>query len=127
MNQKSEKFLFLIVALGLLGLTLFFTYQTNSGLFGTIFCVVLLMAAAFYLFQFGSLSEFTLEALSAKASFIRRKAREAEQDADLIKSLKEQSEKATTEFRDDLKDLDKRVKEATETADDAKILGIMGQ
>ncbi len=119
----KEKTIFLIGFAILLGVALFMAYYTNSILAGSIFFVIVVVGAAFYLFQFGSLSEFKLEALSAKASFVRQKVGEVEKDAEQIRLLKVQSEQAAAEIEwlhNVMEHLGHRIQEAEKTAESAK-------
>lgn len=112
-----------------MGVTLFISYQKDTTLAGVMFIATLLIGSAFYLFQFGSLSEFTLEALSAKASFIRQKAGEVERDFEQIKSHKVQSEEAAAEIeklRNDMKDLNERFLVAEESANQVRTIALLG-
>jgi hypothetical protein len=89
-----EKVGFLIIYLTLISVLLILacvTQKTQKAIpmFGTIFVVIVLIGAAFYLFQFGSLSSFTIKAMSAEASFVKGKVKEVKEDAETINALRQ--------------------------------------
>lgn len=89
-----EKVVFLIIYLTLISVLLVLAYVTQKAqkvmlMFGTIFVIIVLTGAAFYLFQFGSLSSFTIKALSAEASFVKEKVKEVKEDAETINALRQ--------------------------------------
>jgi hypothetical protein len=87
-----EKLLFLAAAIIVLASLICMSYKSSKKRFPTMFIVSLLVFGAFYLFQYGSLSSFTLKALSAEASFIREKKEEVAQDAESVAKMKIQIE-----------------------------------
>lgn len=89
-----EKVGFLIIYLTLISVLLVLAYVTQKAqkampMFGTIFVVIVLIGAAFYLFQFGPLSSFTIKAMSAEASFVKGKVKEVKEDAETINALRQ--------------------------------------
>lgn len=93
-----EKAIFLIIALAILGVELTLIYHKSNLVFGTIFAISILGFLAFYLFQYGSLSEFSLEAFSAKAKFLKEKVIEVKADVKAMNELKEESKKVIKEI-----------------------------
>ena len=93
-----EKVIFLIIALIILSAELILTHFKPNVVFGTIFVATILGFLAFYLFQYGTLSEFSLEAFSAKAKFLKEKVQEAKADVKAMNELKEESEKVIKEI-----------------------------
>jgi hypothetical protein len=89
-----EKVLFLVIYLILISVLLVLAYVTQKTqkamlMFGTIFLATVLIGAAFYLFQFGSLSSFTIKAMLAEASFVKEKVKEVKEDAETINALRQ--------------------------------------
>ena len=103
--MKSEKIVFLIVAVVFLAATLGFALAKDSTVGATLFVVELLIVLAFFLFRHGNLGVFRIEALSAKAEFIRATASEAET---LLSDIRE--------VRDRVLVLDKEVAKTAELA-----------
>jgi hypothetical protein len=87
--MKTEKTIFVAIAVGFLAVTLGLSFAKDSKLFGVLFFVELLVAIAFYLLRYGGLVEFRIEALSAKAEFIREKASEAESLVNEIQQVRD--------------------------------------
>jgi len=88
-----ERAAFLLITVPFMGVTLWLTHKGNPAVFGTLFFVEIVVAAAIYLFRFGRLREFSLEAFSAKAKFVNDTAEKVKSDAADIASLKAASEK----------------------------------
>jgi len=89
---------FVVIAVVLLAVLLLMTYQTQSLLFATLFAVALIVAAGFYLFQFGELASFSLKALSTEASFIKEKAEQVKEDAEAIRRLRDENKRITDDI-----------------------------
>jgi methyl-accepting chemotaxis protein len=85
-----REIIFVIIATVILGVLLWLSYISKQKRFPTMFAVALLSLLAYYLFQYGNLSSFSLKALSAEASFIREKKQEAAQDAEAINAIRGQ-------------------------------------
>jgi len=102
-----EKAIFLIIALAVLGVEITLIYNKPSIVLGAIFFVSLVGFVAFYLFQYGGLQIFSVEALSAKAKFIKEKAQEAKEDSEAIKELKRKNQEFTESIEKILNDLEK--------------------
>jgi len=83
-----EKIIFLILVTVLIGVLIRLTYKTNRKSFPTMYIVTLLVAVAFYLFQYGALGSFHLKVFSATANFVKEKKEEVERDADAIAALR---------------------------------------
>lgn len=86
-----EKIIFTAMAVFLLVWLLKNTKEKDSKTFATLFSISFLIVMGFYLLNFGTLSQFSIEGLSAKAQFIRDTADDAgklkdkiEQDAERI-------------------------------------------
>lgn len=71
-----DKVIFAILYVAFLVGLLLMSYKKRSKTFPVLFLGVLFVGAAFYLFQYGALSRFTLKALSAEASFVKEKVQE---------------------------------------------------
>ncbi len=82
-------------------------YHKPNVVFGTIFIVSILGFLAFYLFQYGGLQSFSLEALSTKAKFIKQKAQEIKEDSKVIKELRKKNQEFTESIERILNDLEK--------------------
>lgn len=93
-----EKVIFLIIFCLLVGISLILLCITKRIVFTTIFVSVLLIGAAFYLFQFGALSSFTIKAFSAEASFVKDKVKEVKDDAETINTLRQSIELQANEL-----------------------------
>ncbi len=98
-----DKFLFFMFACALTGIIVWMMHKEKTT--GITLGAVLLILSAFYLFQFGKLSSFSLEALSAKAQFIRNTADEVRADS---KEIREAAERILA--------LEQRLKEIAEVA-----------
>jgi len=110
-----ERKIFLGIFLCMEAVLLFLIYRTQSALLGTLFFAVLVVAAGFYLLQFGTLSSFTVEALTAKASFIKEKVEQAQEDSEAIRRLRGQTEKMADDISTILDDL-RRTEREIETS-----------
>jgi hypothetical protein len=95
-------------------------------MFAWLFVVVLLVSAAFYLFQFGTLQEFSLSAFSANANFIRQKATEAKDYSEQIKQQKDQIDKAAQDILSLRAELSTEITKATQTGQTALALTLIG-
>lgn len=110
----------MVVALSLLTFTLYAAYTKDSAMFATLFVCVLLVSAAFYLFQFGTLQKFSISALSANAEFVREKATEAKETIELIKVQKLTAEQTAKEILEMKAALGMRIQEVEEIANHAQ-------
>lgn len=119
-----DKGVFLIIYLSLLVGILILVYTTRANIFGVIFFVVLLTGSAFYLFQYGALSRFTLKAFSTEASFVKEKVKEVKQDAEIIDKLRDSIEKQASEIEGLVKGVKRSEKDITEVRD--SVFGIEG-
>ena len=110
----------------LISLTLIMSYVQPNATTASIYVATLLVAAAIYLFQFGSLHEFSIQALSASAKFIRDKTKEVERDATSVRELKRQIEMAAQEIsslREQLRSVEEVAGAAREAAERANAFG----
>lgn len=98
------------------------TYQTLSVLLGVLFVAELFVAAGFYLLQFGPLSSFTVEAASARASFIKEKAEQAKEDSETIRQLRDQTQRTAEDISTVLENLRRAEKEIETLKDHLKKL-----
>lgn len=107
-----EKVIFLIISVSLTIFLLYLLHLHRNGVFATLLISVLLLFSAFYLFQFGNLSEFKIKGLNAEATFIKEKKQEVLKDVEEINSLKAQMESTKLE-------VDELARQIEETAEKA--------
>ncbi len=117
-SNNKEKTILTVIALIILIVTFVLMTIDRKIMFVTMFCFELLFFCAIYLFQFGSLKEFNIEALSAKAKFITSTASEASETMAEINKLKTNSEKRSKEIIDIKKELQEKYKKFIETMED---------
>lgn len=102
-----REIVFVVIATVILGILLWLSYISEHKRFPTMFAVALLSLLAFYLFQYGNLSSFSLKALSAEASFIREKKQEVAQDAEAIEEIRGRIEKMLAESQTGQQEIEK--------------------
>jgi hypothetical protein len=83
-----QEIIFLIVSISILGVLIWLSYKSHLKRFPTMFAVTLLCVVAYYLFQYGNLSSFSLKALSAEANFVREKKQEVAKDAKAVEAIR---------------------------------------
>jgi len=96
----------------------------KSNLFGGLFVAVLIIAVAFYLFQYGQLSEFSFKAFTTEARLIKQKVQEAQQDVDELEKLKTEAETTAEEVQRIATDI--RATEETIEAVKTRLFGLEG-
>jgi hypothetical protein len=127
----AEKIIFLTISLLLIGILLWMTYRKEKTIFGVLFIFSLGISVAFYLFQYGELSSFSLSSKLADLEFIREKKKEIHQDAEEITKIKkqlqdilndsQQSQKTITEAQKRIISLEKELQQTTEMAKPASL------
>jgi len=104
-GEFMDKIVFLIIYVSFLVGILILVYRTRAIILGILFIVVLLTGPAFYLFQYGALSSFTLKAFFTEASFVKEKAKEVKQDAETIDNIKKSVKKQANDIKQSEQDI----------------------
>lgn len=101
-------------------ITLVVAIFKDSGVFGTLFCVVLLSSMAFYLFQFGNLKEFTLKFFSGEAKFVADSVIKIKEKIQEIEEVTQQSKIIYDDVTDLRAQLSKQVEEINASNDSVR-------
>jgi len=102
-----REIVFLILAAGILATLIWLSYKSPKARFPTMAVVFFFGLLAFYLFQYGNLSSFSIKGLSAEASFIAEKRQEVQQDAAAIGTIKTQVEGLLADSRASHEEIEK--------------------
>jgi peptidoglycan hydrolase CwlO-like protein len=121
-----HKNIFTITSFLLLGASFFGAYTKESTLLSSLFVVILLVSVAGYLFVFGLLSEFSLEAFSAKANFVREKVEQTTKDLEELEALKAQATQAGEEIKRLRSETESKLEELNKKIENTSAIAILG-
>ena len=110
--MNAEKTIFLLVAIVTLSIVLWMAWKNKQKRFSVLFFLCLLCFMGFYLLNFGTLNQFNVEGLTAKAQFIRDTADDAGKLKDKIEQDAAQIKRTASEVSGIKRQLDAIVKAA---------------
>jgi len=94
-----RELVFVILAVALIGTLIWLSRKSTQKRFPTMYIVSLFCLMAFYLFQYGNLASFDMNALSAQARFVREKRDEVVQDATAVSDIRHTLDRLLKDFR----------------------------
>lgn len=90
---------FVILASGLIATLIRMSWKSSHKRFPAMYVVSLFALIAFYLFQYGNLATFDMNALSAQARFVREKRDEVVQDATAVTDIRRTLDRLLNDIR----------------------------